>query len=157
MSDRKRRIGSIQTELLVKSQIPDVETELLEVLSVPVESVQQTKLMAINLGLDVDHNDDLIEQQNRLQLESLIESCLTHILAAWIASGYDKSVVPTAVSNARESGNLLSQDHIRSICQFESISTCRFRLGNSSQGVLASVRGPSNFFHLSVVDETRSL
>ena len=106
----------------LKSQIPDVETELLDVLSVSVESVQQIKLMAINLGLDLDHNDDLIEQQNRLQLESLIESCLTHILAAWIASGHEKSPVPTVVSNARESGNLLSQDNVRSLCQFEPIS-----------------------------------
>lgn len=106
----------------LKSQIPDVETELLEVLLVSAESVQQLKLLAINLGLDLDHNDDLIEYQNRLQLERLIESCLTHILAAWIASGHDKSPVPTAVSNARETSNLFSQDNIRSICQFEPIS-----------------------------------
>lgn len=104
------------------SQIPDVETELLDVLSVSADSIQQVRLMATNLGLDLDHNDDLMEQQNRLQLESLIESCLTHILAAWIASGHEKSPVPTVVSNARESGNLLSQDNVRSLCQFEPIS-----------------------------------
>ena len=106
----------------IRSQIPEIVTERLDVLSVFADSIQHVKSMANNLGLDLDHNDDVMEQQNRLQLESLIQSCLTRMLAVWIASGHEKSPVPRAISDARESGDFLPRDTIRSVCQFELLS-----------------------------------
>ena len=67
------------------SQFPDTETELLNVLFASIENVQQIRSIAIELELDLDHNDDFIEHQNRMQVENLIEPCLIRILAAWIA------------------------------------------------------------------------
>ena len=104
------------------SQFPDTETELLNVLFASIENVQQIRSIAIELELDLDHNDDFIEHQNRMQVENLIEPCLIRILAAWIASGHEKSSVPTAVSDARATNDLFSLDNTKSICQFEPIS-----------------------------------
>ena len=127
--DLKERFWRLPLEVVTQavrcwfeSQLPDTTGDLLDLLSVSVGDVQELESMAIKHELDLTHDDDLVEQQNRLALERLVESCLTHILAAWIASGHAQSQIPGPVSRASESGKLLSQDHVRSMSQFGSMS-----------------------------------
>lgn len=103
----------------LKSQVSKIPSRLLKALSVHVENTEKLKSIARSLSLDLDHDDDLLDQQNRQKFERLIESCLVRLLASWIASGNDKSPVPTAVSSARDISDFIATDTIKSICQFE--------------------------------------
>ena len=99
------------------SQIPSLGKDLLEILSISANSNEQIKTTAIKLVLDLNHDDDLIERQNRLKIEELLNSCLIHLIAVWIASGHEKSAVPSIIANAQESERLFSRENIKSNCQ----------------------------------------